>query len=37
MTTFDVVVAVLAGWNEGVSLAPQVISRLRLFFKTVKP
>lgn len=32
MTTFDAVLAVLAGWPEGVSLGPQVISRFRLFF-----
>jgi hypothetical protein len=37
MTTFETIVAVLAGWNEGVSLAPQVISGLRLFFKVVNP
>lgn len=36
--TFDfVVVLVAAVWNEGVSLAPQVISRFRVLYSAVNP
>ncbi len=35
MTIFDVVLAVLAGWPEGVSLGPQVISGFRAFSRAV--
>ncbi len=38
MTTFDLLVLLVAGaWNEGVSLAPQVISQFRFFSRAVKP
>lgn len=38
MTTFDLFALLVAGaWDEGVSLAPQVISQFRLFFRAVKP
>lgn len=35
--TFDLVVVLAAVWNEGVSLAPQVISRFRFFYSAMKP
>jgi len=34
--TFDLVIALVAAvWNEGVSLAPQAVSRFRVFYKAV--